>query len=568
MGTMTQQVKTEKLRPVAGLTPYSGVFGKEQIIHLLKRTMFGAKRSDIAFFQGKTLNEVVDILTTEPPALTDDKMPLKSYADPTNPPLTDNLTIGQTWVFAPENGNFNGQRRNSLKQWWGSQMLNQTRSVFEKMVLFWHNHFATEVVDTTPHMFFEHLMLLRSRALGNFKLLTKDITYDVCMLRYLNGYLNRKSAPDENYAREFFELFTLGKGPNSRYTEDDVKAAAKLLTGWNNISRPVDATTGKYRYQVAFNAANHDTSNKQFSAFFGSRLIPGGAATETVARREIDDLLDMTFAINEVSLHLCRKIYRYFVYYDIDATIEADVIAPMAEIFRQSNYEIKPVLKALFKSDHFFEVAQKACFIKTPIDYCVGFAREFDLAFPTVTAATITTDVPAFYNALEVIIGSTNNGAAVQAQNIGDPPNVSGWPAYYQEPVFHEAWINTDTFPKRLRYSDAMLNTANGVAIRGTTKFLKVNSVTYTDAFGPDISDPNKLIDMALEALYRVPPTTAMRNYLKTNILLGGQASDHYWTDAWNAYKANPTTANFNVVNTRLQQFYQFIVRNPEYQLS
>jgi uncharacterized protein (DUF1800 family) len=225
---MSRTTKNEKMRRpnvVAGLIPYTGAFEKEQITHLLKRTMFGTKKADIDFFTGKTLAETINTLLTEPPQLTDAQLPLRNYAEGT-------LPMGATWAYSQQNADFDGQRRNSLKQWWVGNMVNQPRSIFEKMVLFWHNHFATGMLESFSSMSFEHVLLLRKYALGNFKNLTKAVTLDANMLLYLNGYLNKKSAPDENYARELQELFTLGKGPNSQYTEADVRAAARLLTGW------------------------------------------------------------------------------------------------------------------------------------------------------------------------------------------------------------------------------------------------------------------------------------------------------------------------------------------------
>ena len=109
-------------------------------------------------------------------------------------------------------------------------------------------------------------------------------------------------------------------------------------------------------------------------------------------------------------------------------------------------------------------------------------------------------------------------------------------------------------------YSDSLLT--------GTRSGITVDVLKFTDQFGTDADDPNTLITRVLEILYRVPPTQTMLTYLKTTILLGGQASDHYWTDAWLAYKTNPTVANTNIVKTRLQSFYLFITRNPEYQLA
>jgi uncharacterized protein (DUF1800 family) len=572
MSENTTVLEKKRARPVvAGLTPYAGAFGREQIIHLLKRTMFGAKRADVDFFVGKTLAQTMDVLMTAAPTPTP---PLRYAVEDarcaTDATYCDTVAVGATWVDAVENGNLNGTRAASLKSWWVGQMLNQTRSIHEKMIVFWHNHFATEIVDTSAIMGYWIHDLFRRNALGNFKTIVKEVTFDASMMRYLNGYLNRKAAPDENYGRELQELFTLGKGPNSKYTEEDVKAAARLLTGWthtnNAAGRPgqvQDPVTLKYKWGSMFVATNHDTANKQFSAFYGNKLITGSpsANTEANALREFNEMLDMIFATPEVALFISRKLYRFFVYYEIDATIETEVIAPMADLIRSNNYDILPALKALLSSQHFFDVAQKACVIKSPMDFVIGTLREFNVEFPTIV--TPSTDTIIVHNTWAYMVAR----AAEQGQNIGDPPNVAGWAAYYQEPLYHETWINTDTFPKRLRVTDSLLTTA-GLVFSG--KKVWIDTVKYTDGFGTAIaSDPNLLIDAVLELHYRVPPTAAMRAYLKTTILLGGQASDHYWTDAWTAYKAAPTNAAaLSLVTTRLQAFYKFLIQNPEYQLS
>jgi uncharacterized protein (DUF1800 family) len=581
MSENTPVLEKKRARPVvAGLTPYAGAFGREQIIHLLKRTMFGAKRADVDFFVGKTLAQTMNILMTSEP--TPANPPLRHYIDDARCTAGDNTyceiapvtvatstKIGQTWVNNVEN-NLNNLRTNSFKGWWFGQMLNQGRSIHEKMILFWHNHFATEVVDTNSKIAYWGQEVIRRNALGNFKTFVRDVTFEPNMLMYLNGRLNKKLAPDENYGRELQELFTLGKGPNSKYTEDDVKAAARVLTGWEYTKDVVDTTDPtKSKAKTVFNTNvnAHDTGAKQFSAFYSNKVITGSptANTEANALREFNEMLDMIFATQEVALFISRKLYRFFVYYDIDATVETDVIAPMADLIRANNYDILPALKALLSSQHFFDVAQKACVIKSPLDYVVGAAREFEIAFPTVTTTDV--DVPILYTSWLYLVAR----AAEQGQSIGDPPNVAGWAAYYQEPSYHETWINTDTFPKRLFLTDKLLTTAGQtIATTPTVKKLWIDTVKYTDGFGDAIAgDPNLLIDAVLELHYRVPPTTAMRTYLKTTILLGGQASDHYWTDAWTAYKAAPTNAAaLSLVTTRLQAFYKFLIQNPEYQLS
>ena len=152
----------------------------------------------------------------------------------------------------------------SFKRWWTGELINHDRTVREKLVMFWHNHFATQTdVYNWPNYAYDYTALLRANASKNFKTLTKLVTLDAAMLVYLNGDRNTKVAPDENYSRELQELFTLGKGPNSNYTESDVIEGAKILTGWR-----INRSTGA----VYFDATKHDTANKTFSSFYEIQL--------------------------------------------------------------------------------------------------------------------------------------------------------------------------------------------------------------------------------------------------------------------------------------------------------
>jgi uncharacterized protein (DUF1800 family) len=405
--------------------------------------------------------------------------------------------------------------------------------------------------------------MLRRNALGNFKTFVKEVTLDPNMLRYLNGYKNVKTAPDENYGREVQELFTQGKGPNSLYTETDVKTAAKLLTGWNVRQAtfkldPNDATeVPKNRWESYFTLANHDITDKTFSAHYNNTVIKG-TSTAAAPDTEVITFVNMLLATDESSKYIVRRLYRFFVYYVIDATIETEVIAPLAAIFRQ-NYDIKPVLSALFNSQHFFDMANRDALIKSPIDHLVGMVREFNTVFPT------STDYVQQYGSWYQLVAN-GNGADQQGQALANPPNVAGWPAYYQEPTFHEFWINTDTLPKRLRFADQFF-TATGYNL-GNNKKIYADVLTFTDQFGQDAYDPNLLVTRALEMMYRIPVSDTFKAYLKTTILLNGQASDHYWTDAWTAYKTTPSAVNANIVVTRLTKLYKFLADRPEYQLS
>ena len=561
MGATNSQTILQPERLVlSGLNPYTGTFGRAELIHLLKRTMFGAKKSDTDALQGKTLSQVMDILFTAP--TTDPAPPINDYSTAAKP--DPNVPLGQTWIYAPEQGNIDNARARSLKSWWVGNMLNQGLSIHEKMVMFWHNHFSTRVTDTTALLFYQYLTLIRTDALGNFKTFVKDITVNPNMLHFLNGYRNIKTAPDENYGRELQELFTMGKEPLD-YTEDDVKAAARLLTGWKtkqetykiNPNDPNEAL--KYRWTSYFVIADHDTTNKQFSAIYSNTLIKGDTTTNA-GNIEIDAMLNMIFATDDAAKYVCRKLYRFFVYYNVDATIEANVIVPLSVIFKQNNFDIKPVLRALLSSEHFFDPANYGCVIKSPVDYLIGLLRETNVVFPDATDAL--TQVSAWNS-----VWQNPNGLLQQGQDIGDPPNVAGWEAYYQIPLYHELWVNTDSFPKRLRFTDQLL-TAAGFNLGSGKKFL-IDPVTLTDTFGTDAQDPNLLVARVLALFYQVPVSVNFQAYLKTTILLDNQASDHYWTDAWAAYKAAPTNAmNLAVVSLRLARLYKFLLDSPEYQLS
>jgi uncharacterized protein (DUF1800 family) len=531
------------------INPYKGTWGRTQVIHLLKRTMFGAKPDDVNYFTKKTLTQVVDELLLPQKNVTEplNNYNINGYVD------TTGIKQGETWVRALYgDGNDNGKRRTSMKSWWVSQMIGQERSLEEKMTLFWSNHFATEMDTINDARFIYRLQnVLRTNSLGNFKVLTKAVTIDPGMLVYLNGYVNTATAPDENYGRELQELFTVGKGPNSKYTEDDVKAAARVLTGYQITRDPVNYT---------FNINRHDKTDKTFSAFYGNKVIKG-QTTAALAQSEVDELLNMIFATNEVAMYVCRRLYQFFFYYTITPEIETNFITPLAKVFRDNNYDIKPVLKTMFNSEHFFDVSIVGALIKSPLDTVVGLCREMDIVFPTITE-----DLDAAY----VLAGNMREQAATMQQDIGDPPNVAGWPAYYQDPQYHELWINADTYPKRKTYTDRMIGTAATAATGYSRNGRKIAvDVIALAKRMQNPEEPNLLIQQLLEILYKVDVTKEIRDTWKKDILLKGQSTDIYWTDAWNAYIAKPTdTMAKNTVEAILRGLIFTIVTQPEFQLS
>ncbi|MEQ1676317.1 MAG: DUF1800 domain-containing protein [Chitinophagaceae bacterium] len=531
-------------RTTSGINTYAGPWTEQEVIHLLKRTMFGAKKADVNYFKNLTVSQAVDELLT--PTAPPPPVPVKEYVTSPNATTPDtNIVQGTTWINdINSDGTVQSQRRASYKKWWTGVLINQDRSIREKLNMFWIDHFGNEASDLgNANWVYKQHSLIRQYGLGNFKNLVRDITKDVAMLRYLNGYLNNKNAPDENYARELMELFTLGKGPGSQYTEADVREAAKVLTGWQ-----INGTT----YTSVFNPTRHSTENKTFSSFFNNTTITGRTGA-TAGDLELNDLLNMIFQQQEVAKFLVRKIYRWFVYYAIDASAETNVITPLADIFRTNNYEIKPLLTALFKSEHFFDMLNRGCMIKPPADQVIGSLREMNVAFRPDT------DWDTNYGLWNTFYTWMVN----MGQNLHDPPNVSGMPAYYQEPSFHEIWINSDSLPKRNQFTDTMINT--GYARNGFR--VQFNCVAFAQTLN-NPGNPNDLIDEALQVLFRNELSVQSKGQIKTQILLTGQQWDYYWTNAWTAYMASPTVANFNIVNTRLKSLFQYFFNLSEYQLA
>ena len=516
----------------SGVNQYNGSWTVNEVSHLLKRTMFGAKKEDIDHFLSRTMEESVDELLN---TITIPSPPLRDYGlVESEGVLYDDLGVaqGQTWINDPNmasaevvRGSINRLRFDSLRKWWAGLIIKQERSIQEKMVLFWQHHYSVQQEEVGHAGFlYRHHNLLRTNVLGNVKQLAKDVTIDPAMLLHLNGYLNSRQAADENYSREFQELFTIGKGTDSGFTEDDVIAAARVLTGWRVTYNPVG---------VFQDADAHDTSSKTFSPFYNNTVITGSSN----AQLELDALVDMIFATTEASKFICRKIYKWFVYYEIDEQTETNVISPLAEILRNSNYEIKPMLSALFKSEHFFDTLNQACYIKSPFDILVGTMREFNIPFPAYT--DYATGYPLFF--------SIYQNAAIMQQDLFQPPDVSGYPAYTQEPMQYELWVNSNSLPRRADFTDSLI----------ADQLIDVQAFAN---YSSNPADPDQLINDVTGLLLRYPLSVSSKNYVKTNFLLNNTTDNSIWTNAWN-------TNNTTVINSSLSEMFRFIMNLPEFHL-
>ena len=522
------------------MVPYTGPWTKVEAGHLLRRTMFGPTNQQMLDAEANGMLATVTSLLQIPVV----GEPLAFHADETVAPF------GTSWVNSVyptdpvQAQQVEVARVLSLVGYQFDRLNKEQLSIAEKMCLFWVNHFgATACLDSRAS--YDYYALLRSHAIGNFKQLVKDVTINPNMLLFLNGATNTLYSPNENYARELLELFTIGKGPQigpgdyTNYTEDDVAAGAKILTGYLVDGLRSDTLTD---VTSTYTALLHDTSTKTLSAHFGGATITANGANEYA------DYIDVIFQQNEVARFICRKLYRYFVNYDLTATVETLVITEMANTLIANNYEILPVLTELFTSEHFYDVSVRGALIKGPLDMIYSMLNSsesqanFDLA----------TDYEMQMNVYWV--------AETLGQAYLEPPSVAGWPAYYQEPSYSKLWVNATHIKERFDVS-SWFTILPGIVVGGNT--FKVNALTFLDNLSFP-SDATTVIDDICDVF--TPKDVDALQKLILKAILTNSLPDFEWTLQYNDYLANSGNATFSdPVKQRVEFVLARLFQMPEF---
>ena len=349
--------------------------GFDEARHLLSRTAFGATPAEIRALETLDYTRAVDRLlaTFRPQAAT---------------PAPDWVNQGPTAAVR--------EQAHELRSWWIEEMLATDQPLVERMALFWHNHFTSSLqkVRYAPAMFRQNA-LFRREAFGNFARLLKEVARDPAMLIYLDGVRSAARQPNENFAREMLELFTLGEG---HYGEADVKEAARAFTGWT-----IDHETGVFK--VA--GERHDDGEKTFLGRTG--------------RFDGDDVIAILLEHPRTAETVVEKLWREFV----SLMPDRGEIKQLAGLLRRGGYEIKPVLRALFLSPAFRDRANRGALIKSPVDLVVGTVHVLGLPVPEKTRLVR------------------------MLQGLGqvpfDQPDVRGWPG-------GESWITSYTLLLRQQF--------------------------------------------------------------------------------------------------------------------
>ena len=382
------------------LAAHAQKLGYDDARHLLNRTGFGATDAEVREFAALTREEAVDRLlagarresvTAPPDFVRDPIVPYRKVRD---------MSAEERMAF----------RRNLVRQglelraWWIGEMLATPSPLTERMTLFWHNHFATSQQKVRfPQLMYGQNVLLRREALGNFGTMLHAIAKDPAMLVWLDNARSRREAPNENFAREVMELFTLGEG---HYGERDVKEAARAFTGWS--LQPASAT---FVYRPLW----HDG---------GDKTVLG-----TTGNLDGDQVLDLLLARPQTAEHIARKLWLEFV----SPTPDDAEVDRWARTFRAAHYEIKPLMRAVLLSPAFWAPRNRGTLVKSPVDVVAGTLHTFAIRPPDLRPAAVAT--------------------ALLGQNLFAPPNVKGWPG-------GDAWIDSATLLGRRQFMQRIFRPA------------------------------------------------------------------------------------------------------------
>lgn len=495
-------------RPAAGLEPYSPSTAQPwdavRAGHLLRRTTFLPRWADIQTILGMSPSAAVDML-------------LETPSRPEPPSVADSITESLNGLNTELQNAVRGVWANNfrtLQVWYAEVMQDAGLTLAEKMTGFYSNHFATEFVVDLDYviapLLYRQNKLFRDNGLGSYRSMMKGITLDGAMLVYLGGHLNKAGAPNENYAREMLELYTTGLG---HYTEGDIKEAARILTGWR-VAQFSDEPFPNGYFTPYFIPSDHDIDGKQFlGTSFAARDTDSN--TEFLVRRdEVEKMIDTIFEKrpDAIANFICRKIYSFFVYSNPSQADEG-VIEAMAQIFKDNDFQIKPVLSALLKSAHFFDNANLGAQIKTPAEFVIGLSRQIaPVEYMNVKM-----------NEMEMVVF--------------DPPNVSGWPGYRD-------WVTTNTFPIRAAAAEEAINAINDQ-----------RALDFVRQF-PDYEDVHVLVNNIAALLLPRPLSNGRRTALEATLLQG--APDYEWPNIID----DPGTTG-----VRIKDLLTTITQLPDFQL-
>ncbi len=363
-----------------------------QIFHIYSRLGFGISYAEAKLLQQKTLAEIVNgiiVASSVPTHITDIKkedVPTKKEA------MEEGMNKKEFIKLVTE-------KLLLLNTSWIKKLITTKSILVEKQTLFWHNHFACRIRN--PYAMQELNTIHRKFAFGSFRDMLVEVSKSPAMINYLNNQQNRKQHPNENFAREVMELFTLGRG---NYTEEDIKEAARAFTGWS---------INKDTYEFEFKEKQHDAGEK---TIFTRKGNFGG-----------EDVINMLISNKQTAYFITKKMYKYYV----NEIVNEERVKQLSEFYYNNQYNTGALIKKIFTSRWFFDAENMGCNIKSPIDYLIGLSRQFSITYINTKLLF----------RLQASLG----------MQLFFPPNVAGWPG-------GKLFIDSSTLLLRMKLPSALLN--------------------------------------------------------------------------------------------------------------
>ena len=470
--------------------------------HLLGRTMIGPTYNDIIDSTNNRLNYTVSTLLGE---LETPEPPGSWVEDPA--PAWDQLTDDEVDELMQQYRDHMGE----MATWWIIRMTQNSNNITEQMTLFWHNFFATAQSKVFyPQAMYEQNKIFRQHGLGNFKELLRRVTFGPAMMIWLDIHRSKKHNPNENFSRELMELFTLGV---DNYTQNDIVEASKAFTGY--VTDGVE-TNYDYENQVGTDFWWDDWHD------FGNKTVLGQTGQWTG-----DDIINILLEQEECAKHICRRIYKWFVY----DNVHEPVVEEMAVVLRDNDYEVRPALEFLFKSEHFYDNNFRGAMIQNPIGFLPGLVRKFGMQNFTYPDGYLLRSVAA--------LGMTPL----------EPPDVNGWTGY-------RSWINSITLPRRKLGGCSLVT---GFSPFGGFDFtVDVRSMAQTMYSSDDEGYASEQIVRKLAlVLFGIPLSNVLETRMLEILLDGAEPYD------WNI-NAPDGDAQWN----RMKDLLLYMIRLPEIQIS
>ncbi|MFH6602675.1 DUF1800 family protein [Maribacter algicola] len=489
------------------LAQYTTPLNKSRAAHLYRRLGFSASVDTINAAENSQAGPLVDTLINQAIGMAPSAAPTWANWNNSNYPADDDAA---------------NQLRNAQRAEWrltyGNALLNN--NLRDRLSFFWSNHFVTEIdIYNCNSFLYKYIDCLQRNAIGNFKTFVSEIGLTDAMLYYLDGVYNNGENPNENYARELYELFTLGEG--NAYTEEDIIETAKALSGY--VERGEIGCEA-----VVYDPTKHDG---------GSKTILGQSGNWGY-----DDVIDILFQqrANEIAEFICRKLYEFFVHPDSkEDFVNSTIIPGLAATFVANNFEIAPVLSQLFKSQHFFDDEAIGVIIKSPYDLYFNFIKETDFAYTDTTVETAI------------------NYSGMLGQEMFDPVDVAGWQRDRQ-------WINTNFMIGRWLTMEAIVDSF----YQNDEEQFRAFAMAAVGSANSNTSNPEIVVQAIVDKITPKGMYTEQEfNNCMSAFLIEDVPMEYYSPDYHPGGNSTWVLSIYPSVPLQVQLLVRHLTRQPEFQL-